>query len=515
MGGFDSDRRRGWRGGLLHPLPWLLAQALVLVWRCAATGRLVAERVPDSGGYLSLAKLSLSSDRWLETVLGATRTYGYPLFLKVLGWGSPKLEAVPAAQLVGYLLALLLFWHGFHRYSGRPWLAFWAVTPLFYADVLSSVARIQADFLAASAALASLGLLLWLARSPRSPVLWGALTVAVVFSYHVRPAYLYLLALIPVLGLVLRWLLPEERRLRWRWGLGLGLAMALPFLAYSSLRWEVLGHFGLVSFGGYNLAGVATPLLDETLIADLPEGQRRLARVILEYRGELGLDRVTWETPLRRWQSQYNRSIWLAAVPAARQEVRRIGPEPETTEEVRLRREVLLKRKARADGRQLTADERAELREERQRRRMLREARRTDRTDEAAALNRNLSELSRSILERRPLLYAKWVLGGFGTGTGKAWKSRWVHWPGSALLLLGAAAGGLHLRYRRRPEEDPPPDRAALPGRLRWTWRSAAMAVVAAGYFAVGLGLVVLVEVPFDRYMVALTLLLPGALLTA
>lgn len=511
--GVEENRHgRRWErlGWWAQPLPWLLAQAAVLWWRCAEAGLLVAERVPDSGGYLNLAKLPLGANQWLEKVLGATRTYGYPLFLKVVGWGSPDHEAVPVAHLVCYILAILLFWYGFRRFSGRPWLSFWAVTPLFYAEVLSMLGRISADFLAAATAVASLGLLFWLARRPGHGLLWLALVGAVTFTYHVRPAYLYLLPLVPLLGVGLRWLRPEERRLRWRWGLGLVVAIALPFLAYSSLRWVVMEHFGLVSFGGYNLAGVATPLLDETLIAELPEADRELAQVVLEKRREVGLETVTWGTPIRQWHAQYNRSVWSTAVPAGRQELRRRWIGEEAALEFEQRHEERVERKSRLEGRQPTAEERAQWREARQSRQARREVRRTQRAREIASLNHSLNRLSRSILQQRPLLYCKWVFGGFGVGVAKAWQAQWVSRPAFALLGLGIGVAALALRRRRGPKPQ-----GALAGRLRWTWRSGALALMAAGYFAAGLGLVVLVEVPFDRYMIALTLFLPGALVAA
>jgi hypothetical protein len=487
-----------------------LAQAVALWWRCAEAGLLVVERVPDSGGYLNLANLPLDADRWLEKVLGATRTYGYPLFLKVVGWRSPEHEAVAAAHLVCYILAILLFWYGLCRFSGRPWLAFWAATPLFYAEILSLLAPISADILAASMAIVSLGLLLWLARRPRNPALWLLLAGAVTYTYHVRPAYLYMLPLVPLLGVGLRWLLPEERRLHWRWGLGLVLAVALPFLAYSSLRWVVMDHFGLVSFGGYNLAGVATPLLDETLIAELPEEDRELAGLVVEKRRELGLETVGWETPMRRWHDQFNRSVWSAAVPAARQHLRGRWLGEEAAEEFEQRHQKRQERKARLDGRQPTDEERARWREERQRWQARREARRSQRGREVAALNHDLSRLSRSILQRRPSLYVKWVFGGFAVGVKKAWEAQWVRWLGYGLLVLWAGVAGLALQRRGRPRSKGP-----LVARFRWTWRSAALVLIAVGYFAAGLGLVVLVEVPFDRYMIALTLFLPCALLAA
>ncbi|MDY7092556.1 MAG: hypothetical protein SX243_06225 [Acidobacteriota bacterium] len=497
-----------------HPMVWLLVLGVALGRRIAGAGLLVPRRVPDTSGYLALAQLSLDTPQWWEKLLGTTRTYGYPLFLKLTGWVAPDLTAVPGAHLLCYIFAIVVFWWGFSRYSGRPWLAFWAAMPLFYAELLSMVNRVQADALASASAVAGLGLLLGLARRPRSAALWLAVVAVVTYTYHVRPAYLFLLPLFPLLALALRRLLPGEGRWRWRWGMGLAVALVLPFLAFCSLRWVVMGHFGLVSFGGYNLAGLTTPLLDDELVAELPEGDRELAAAVLELRRKKGLETVGWDTPMEEWYRQYNASVWRVAVPAARQEARQEARRQTPDEAQRLdprererrRREL----KALWKGRTLTPEERAEERAElrakwrgqrqAQRQAQRQEARRLERVRQVAEMNRALSHLARSILVQRPALYGKWLVGGVAEGLEKVWEIVWVRRSALALLVLAALAGGL--RWLFRPW-------------LRWSWRSSAVALVAVGYFAAGFALVVLVEVPIDRYMNALLPLLPSALVAA
>lgn len=115
-------------------------------------------------------------------------------------------------------------------------------------------------------------------------------------------------------------------------------------------------------------------------------------------------------------------------------------------------------------------------------------------------VNEALTELSREVLRRRPRLYLEWMLGGFAVGVGKTFELAAVRW--TALALLAAViAGALARRLRRRSA-------APLPG---LGWRGSALLVAAVLYAAASLGLVVLVEVPFDRYIVAGALLLPSA----
>lgn len=499
----DDSTTAGRAHGLLafrwlrHPLIWLLAQAAAVLWSLASSGSLVAERVADTGGYVALAE-----NPELRRLFHSTRTLGFPLFLRAVHWATPDYGAVPLAQLLVYLAMILLFWHGVRRYTGSPWLAFCAATPLFYAPILTAVGRLQADFLAAALALGSVALVFWLARYPAHPGLWAALVVAVTATYHVRPAYLYLLPLVPILALSLRRLVPEERRWRLRWTAGLAVALALPFIAYSGARWVVVGHFGLVSFGGYNTAGIATGLLDEELVAELPAEHRRLAEAILAKRHEEGLEQVTAATPIRRWHDLFNRYVWTVAIPAAN-ELQRIEAREADLEAQGER----ARRRQEREARPRTAGE------PKPRRRGVREpgflvpAAPVERSP--VAINRALSELAKEVLLRRPGLYLKWLSGGAGVAVGKTWALPWVRFP-TLLLALAAVWAGAFRWWRRSRREGAVAVGAA--GSRRWTWRSAGLMVAGLGYLGASLLLVILVEVPFDRYVDAMALLLPSAL---
>ena len=68
-------------------------------------------------------------------------------------------------------------------------------------------------------------------------------------------------------------------------GRDVGRRRLLPFLTFCSLRLAVVGHFGLVSFGGWNVAGIAVEMLDRPLInAHVPEDLRATALDILDTR---------------------------------------------------------------------------------------------------------------------------------------------------------------------------------------------------------------------------------------
>ena len=96
----------------------------------------------------------------------------------------------------------------------------------------------------------------------------------------------------------------------------LGAGLAAPLVAVCALRWAVVGHFGFVSFGGYNIIGIAGQLLDEELVRELPAGNRQLAEEVLRAREQYpGFERPADFLAMER---MYNVTVWDVSVPVAR-----------------------------------------------------------------------------------------------------------------------------------------------------------------------------------------------------
>jgi hypothetical protein len=149
---------------------------------------------------------------------------------------------------------------------------------------------IATDNLGESFAILTMGLLLLAASRPHGLLAWSGLTLSLFFTYQMRPAYQFLVILVPVLGLVLPGLGPRRvqwLRRRWRVSIGFVAASILPFLGWCTLRWVLVGHFGLVSFGGYALIYLTGPILTDDLVTKLPEEVRPLARAVLRDRERL------------------------------------------------------------------------------------------------------------------------------------------------------------------------------------------------------------------------------------
>src|SRR5262249_499252 len=162
----------------------------------------------------------------------------------------------PACQFAVHIVAVLLFYLGLRCIALPGWLAMGISSMLLYSkSFLDYVPFVMTDGLSSSLAIATVAMLLVLIGRPRSAFPWIGLPLSLLLIYQVRPAYLFLIPLLPVLGLIILALVVSRQdwvRLYKRVGLGLVAVGILPLLAFCTFRWAVVGHFGLVSFAGHN-----------------------------------------------------------------------------------------------------------------------------------------------------------------------------------------------------------------------------------------------------------------------
>jgi hypothetical protein len=241
---------------------------------------------------------------------------------------------------------------------------------------------------------------------------------------------------------------------------GLAALVLAPLLAWCSLRLAVVGHFGVVSFTGYNLIGLTASMLDGPLAARLPPSDRVLAGQILEWRRERGWRPVRAGSTLSKWRRPFNANS-LEAGRAARALAE--GDLPTTVP--RARRRALVNVEA----------------------------------------DRRLTRLSLAVLRARPEVYLAWLRLGWRSSLAATGADPWVWVP--ALLLAASLVGAAGLDRSRRVRAMPAEAGRLGPGRPAW-----GLLLASLGYFLAALGLVLLVEVPYARYLAAAELLLPGAL---
>lgn len=430
------------------PLLYLLLQIGLSAIALDVNGRLVPEHRPDTRSYERASKA-----RTLEVALRQHRTVGYPTFLRTMRavGGRGHLLLIPKVHAALFFGAVVLCWFAVRDWTGSGWVALAAATPLTWPPVFLLVPKLLPDLLASALAIMAISLLLMLVRKPGSWPRWGLLTVLVILSYQVRPAYLFMIPWIPLMGWCLRICREGRPKLsHLRWAIGLGLATLLPFLVFASTRRALVGHFGLVAFSGWNLIGITASLLDDEVIETLPADTRELAARILAQRSARGWQPLSLDGDIRIWQAQYLSNNWEFAINQARRRETKYAREAKRRGEVRRFRDI--------------------------------------------EVNDTLMAISRGAIRQRPRQYFKWVRDTSATGVGRMLRFPWVRWP---LLVLAVALPIAWFRDREANVLD---------------LRLAGLLLVFGSFTVTHLLLVVLVTNTFDRYIVQVALLLPTAL---
>lgn len=290
----------------------------IVLW---TVGKLAPVSTPDTASYVEF-----SFGSWTEA-LGRYRTPGYPLFLKIVGCVMSDYSAAPFVQFLVYCLGVILFHHGLRHVCPGEWRRAAISSSLLYANVLFGyVNNLTTDTLAVAGGIGVAGLLLECQTGPtrrwRSLIAIGLTTFV---TCLIRPAYLFLVVFVPLTGMLLSMIRPGRTGFAQRDGLKALVDLApvtlIPLLAYCLLRWCVVGQFGLVSFGGYNLVGVSGQWLDAVELSELPADLRPLAELALKRQrlvreqasnAQAG-DRMNYMT----METRYDETIWGVFQPAA------------------------------------------------------------------------------------------------------------------------------------------------------------------------------------------------------
>ena len=362
------------------------------------------DRVPDTPSYVKAPPLTS-----VQQALSHHRTFAYPLLLRTLARTGLGLHAVPWIHAASYFASVLLLWLGISRFSGDGWLALAATTPLAWSSMLYLFRRIQPDFLAAAATVVVVGSCFLIASRPLDWRLWVLFGVSVITAYQLRPAMIFLVVWAPVTAAFLRWIRHRpETRLSLRWAGGLALVALLPWLAFSALRAATVGHFGLVSFGGHNLSGIAASFVDEELLAELTAPEADIARDVLRVRQRRQWGAFTAvSSPMDAFE-QHNKNVWRAARPAVERLYNRA-------------------QRKRVDDPGRPADDPGRPADEALASIAL------DPRPRPVVVDALLSGFGQATIRRRPWLYLRWVRESILYGFRQLVRQPWVRWP---LVLL-------------------------------------------------------------------------------
>jgi len=451
-----------WRRGL----PGLVLLALLggVYYSVVVDGKMEVQTRADSKSYLKQSELP-----WMDQ-LRAERTVGYPLLLRLTRRMSPQRQVMPHLHYLVFLGGVFALWGGLRKLGVAPWMALAAVAPLPFSELLNKFgAMLITDTLSAGLALLTLAALCRVAARPRRKAAWWLLCVALAATYQVRPAYLFMILLVPLLGsvLYLRHRSSESGLPVARWLVRIVAVSVLPFVLFSTYRWVAVEQWGLVSFGGYNVVGIAGSLLSEEVVERVDPEYQELARSLLAARTErsaqLGdkrfqpLQERRFRSARRKmdtWYEEYNVNIWDMGVGLAQSQAEQRG--------LRFKEQVPF-------------------------------------------INHQLAGLSKDVFGQLPGEYLGWIAQGMRIGV-----SRSVRWVRSLDLCLGLALLGILALALARAVAVPRPPKA-FPATavtdLDAIW------LIAGSFFLASLLLIVLVEPPLPRYLHAAGMLLPGAAL--
>ena len=329
-----------------RPRFWLALQLAAVVAACAwmGLGRTALPPVGDSVSYIAESKLLFAKPLEIagdaegggaasciaarktpfQEALTGSRTLGYPLLLRCVACFSPEYRPMPWICFSFLAAAVFFFDASLRRFGASPWMSLAASTALIYAalPVRTPVAQLLTDFCSMLLAVIAVGFLFRLVANRRAPTAWLGLAASLAAAYQVRPAYLFLVPLIPCLGVVFAVVRHTAvgEKLAWkRFFFGLLAAATLPLLAWCSLRLWLVRDFGLVSFGGYNLSGLAVELLDEpTAPCEVSPRFQRLSQAILADRRRLGVSPAFgpgMRVSLRQYEDNFSTNIYQIAKP--------------------------------------------------------------------------------------------------------------------------------------------------------------------------------------------------------
>ncbi|MCX7824758.1 MAG: ankyrin repeat domain-containing protein [Verrucomicrobiae bacterium] len=384
-------------------------------------------------------------------VLDNARTFGYPLLLRGIACLAPDYWLVPLVQTLLHVLAVLVFWQGLRRTGFSAWAAAITALPLYFSRTVALYGSwVLTDAPGLSLALATMGTTLIAVSSPKRSAGWVALAVVLFLAYITRPAYVFLIGFVPVVGIGVGWLrrlaIADLRSV----ALKIVAVCFVPFLLFCALRWLAVGHFGLVSAGGVNAIGIAAEMLDSRLCETLPPHLRPIALRIQQERDVFFPRRYI----TRRWidmtvpEDWFNYNVHFISYPLM---VAFCG------------------------------------------------------TDTVRTVNDRLSELCTAVFRQAPVTYGLWIAFSFARDAMGIW--RWLRWELLCLAGLLVVTAGLcwasGARCGQRGLRRLLPSDAARR-------ELGVILLVGLGFYGASLLLVAMVELPYSRYADACHLFLPA-----
>ena len=260
----------------------------------------------------------------------------YPLMMRAARPLDASYSWIPVIQYGLFSAAVLGLFFALLAVGFKPWEALVMAGPVPHAAILAQFGTMLLGEVASVAfaifAIAATTLIAAKGPSTRRNL---ALAFSVALAVLTRPSFLFLVVMCPLAIAVATpcFRLSARRDLLRELVPNVAAAM-LPLLMYALLRLAVVGHFGIAGFGGITLAGFGTnpEMLTAATIPRLrSDDAKLLARDILAKRKEVALsgsgviaarpwvydEKAVKDSPqFTAWISSYDPAVWNVAVPA-------------------------------------------------------------------------------------------------------------------------------------------------------------------------------------------------------
>jgi hypothetical protein len=241
----------------------------------ALAGRFAPTVMPDTAGYLKIVGF--------PDMLAQPRAPLYGWLVAALDLGRGSFLAVPAFNIATYMAAVWLLVARLRSYGLSATAGLCVGAALLFANsLLIDASWVHPELPSITCALVAVAATIRLAEAPKCGWGWAGVCAGAALAYVLRPSFLVLVVALPALYVCLAILRGQTLRLA-RVAAILAVSAA-PFAGIASLRAAMVGDPNIVSFGGFAMSGMATLMLDDDVVARLPEDVKPFAAQVLAVR---------------------------------------------------------------------------------------------------------------------------------------------------------------------------------------------------------------------------------------
>lgn len=236
----------------------------------------------DSYSYIDLA-----SNFQLSNILSHERTIVYPLFLKSIETTLGNLDKLPLIQYVLFLSAVIFFYICLLLCKFDTYLSLFVTIPLLHLIIIHEHFNlVVTESVTVTLCIVTIGFLIISTMNLKYKFSWIGLCVFLFLTYQTRPAMLFYVVLVPISGTIFLFLFhrPSPFLFYTKYFSFLLIISFIPLLIFTGVRFFLGKGYGVSSFEGKCLAGIALNFLKEKEINAMPKEIIPLATEIYKIR---------------------------------------------------------------------------------------------------------------------------------------------------------------------------------------------------------------------------------------